>query len=70
MIPGGKMAIDDADAYVDAAAALLDLPIAPEWKPRVVTFVRLAQSMARLVEETGALADTDSAAVFTLRDIP
>lgn len=64
------MAIDDIDTYVDAAASMLDLSIDPEWKPRVVTFVRLAQGMARLIEETGALADSDSAAIFTLRDIP
>ncbi len=64
------MPLDDLDSYVAPPAALLALSIDPAWKPRVVMFVRLAQSMAQLVEESGALEGSDSAAVFTLREVP
>jgi 1-carboxybiuret hydrolase subunit AtzG-like protein len=64
------MPLDDVDAYVDQTAPLLGLTIDSAWKPRVAAFVRLAQSMAQLVEESGALEGSDSASVFTLREIP
>ncbi len=38
-----------AEAYVDAAAAALGLPIAAEHRPGVVHYVELAVAMAELV---------------------
>jgi len=61
---------DSVDAYIDAAASRLGLSIEDAWKPRLATFVLLAQGMAKLVEESGALEGSDSASIFRLRDIP
>lgn len=37
------------EAYVDAAAAALDLPLAPEHRPGVLRYFGLAAEMAALV---------------------
>jgi len=37
------------EAYVDAAAAALDLPLAPEHRPGVLRYFALAAEMAALV---------------------
>ena len=39
-----------SEAYIDAAADLIGLPLQPEWKPGVARFLDLAASMAALVE--------------------
>ena len=48
----------DLDRYVDVAAAVIDLPVTPDWKPGVVRFLGLAAEMARLLE-TVALDDAE-----------
>lgn len=40
-----------SDDYVDAAAALIGLPLAPEWRPGVVRFLDLAAEMAAVLEQ-------------------
>jgi len=53
------------EAYVDAAAAALDLPLAPAHRPGVVAYFALAASLAESV--AGAALDTadEAAPVFT-----
>ena len=54
----------DANAYIDAAAALLGLPLDPAHRPGVVVnFERIAQ-MAALVMEFALPEETDPAPVF------
>ncbi|HSC62656.1 MAG TPA: AtzG-like protein [Caldimonas sp.] len=53
------------EAYVDTAAAALDLPLAPAHRPGVVAYFALAASLAESVAGA-ALAPADEAApVFT-----
>ena len=53
------------EAYVDAAAAALGLPIAAEHRPGVVHYVALAAAMAELVMALPLDVDDDPAPVFT-----
>ena len=51
----------DCEAYVDAAAALIELPIDPEHRPGVVLNLERIAQMAALVMEF-PLGDTDEPA--------
>ena len=42
----------DVEAHIEAASALIDLHIAPEWRPGVATFLTLAKEMAVVLEAT------------------
>ena len=53
------------EAYVDAAAAAIDLRIAAEHRPGVVHYVAIAAAMAELVMTLPLDVDTDPAPVFT-----
>lgn len=59
------MTTEETAAWIDAAAANLGLSIAPEWKPNVAMFFEVARTMARLVENTGAVTHAEAAPVFT-----
>ena len=52
------------EAYVDAAAAMLDLPLAPEHRPGVLRFFALAADFAAVVEAVPLDAHAESAVVF------
>ncbi len=54
----------DAGTYVDAAAAALDLPIAPEHRPGVVLNLERLAAMARLVMEFPLADEIEPAPVF------
>lgn len=41
---------DDLETYIDAAAKLMALPIAPEHRPGVVQFFGIAKEMADLLD--------------------
>lgn len=41
---------EEIEAYIDAAAAALELPLAPAHRPGVLQYFSLAASMAELVE--------------------
>ena len=43
--------IDPLDTYIDAAAAVLGLPIDPAWKPAVRANLVVSLKMARMVQE-------------------
>jgi hypothetical protein len=54
----------DVETYVDAAAALIDLPIAPEHRPGVVLNLGRVAAMAALVMEFPLPDDVEAAPVF------
>ena len=54
----------DCDAYVDAQAALLGLPIAPEHRPGVVRYLQLAAGMAPRVMDFVLAPGDESGNVF------
>jgi Protein of unknown function (DUF4089) len=55
---------EQVEAYVDAAAAAVDLGIAPEHRDGVVHYVGLAAAMAELVMGFAFGIDDEPAAVF------
>ena len=55
---------NDVKAAVDAAAAVLGLKIAAEYRPGVETYFALAAQMAELVEGLPLTAADESGAVF------
>ena len=54
----------DAEAYADAAAALVGLPLAPAHRPGVVLNLERIAQMAALVMEFALPEETDPAPVF------
>ena len=52
------------DAYVDAAAAALDLPLSPEHRPGVLQFFALAAGFAEHLQAVPLDAHDDPAPVF------
>ena len=60
----------DTERYMDAAAGLIDLPLAPEWRPGVVRFLGLAAEMAAVLEAVPLDdAHLELASVFALPDL-
>lgn len=55
----------DFAAYVDAAAATLDLPLAPEHRPGVLQYFALAAGFARSLEEHQLAVADEPAGLFT-----
>jgi len=53
------------EAYVDAAAAALDLKLRPDHRPGVLRFFALAAEMAAVVEGVPLDAHAESAVTFT-----
>ena len=53
------------EAYVDAAAAALDLPLAPAHRPGVLAYFALAAAMAELIDAHPLQLDDEPAPVFT-----
>lgn len=56
--------MNDAEAYVDATAALLALPLAPEHRPGVLRYFGLAAEMAALVNGLPLSTHDDPAESF------
>jgi len=54
----------EVGAYVDAAAKLIALPIAPEHRPGVIQFMSVVLSAAALVMEFPLPDEVESAPVF------
>jgi hypothetical protein len=63
-LPANAMAPEAAERYVDATAAALGLPLAPEHRPGVLRFFGLAASMAALVEAVPLSPHDESALRF------
>ena len=55
---------ETAEAYVDAAAAALELPLDPDHRPGVLSHFTVAAAMAELVAAPGLHLDDDPAPVF------
>ncbi len=53
------------ESYVDAAAAALQLPLAPEHRPGVLQFFALAAGLAEVLMAYPLGRDDDPAEVFT-----
>ena len=58
------MNAQQVEAYVDAAAAALQLPLAPEHRPGVLGYFALAASMAQMVNGLPLAVHDDPAPVF------
>jgi len=59
------MASPDAlDAYIDATARVLDLPVEPEWKPSVRANLEVTLRLAALVTEFTLPDEAEPAPVF------
>ena len=56
---------EQLEAYVDAMAAALALPLAPEHRPGVLRYFELAAGLAELVMAQPLRPDDEPAAVFT-----
>ena len=54
----------DAEALIEATAAMLQLPIAPEYRDGVRQNVKTAAKMAALVEQVKLADDTDPGPVY------
>ncbi len=52
------------DAYIDAAARVLDLPIAPEWRPAVKANLQVTLRLAALFCELELPDEAEPAPVF------
>ena len=55
---------DTLDTYIDAAAQMLALPVAPEWKPAVRAHLEVALKLAAIVEELELPDEAEPAPVF------
>jgi hypothetical protein len=60
----------DLDAYIDSAAAMVDLPVAAEHRPGVRRFLALAAAMAATLDRVPLDEDELALApVFTLPEL-
>jgi len=57
--------IQRLEAYVDAAASALDLPLAPAHRPGVLAYFALAAELAELVAGASLGVSDEAAPVFT-----
>jgi hypothetical protein len=55
---------DSLDTYIDAAAQMLALPVAPEWKPAVRAHLEAALQLAEIVEQLQLPDEAEPAPVF------
>jgi hypothetical protein len=55
---------DSLDAYIDAAARVLDLTIEPEWKPSVRANLEVTLRLAAVVSEFALPDEAEPAPVF------
>lgn len=58
------MTPEEIAAYVDAAAAALELPIAPEHRPGVLRYFAMAEAMAQGLQAFPLGIEDESGAVF------
>ena len=55
---------DPLDAYIDAAAQALGIPIEPDWKPAVRAHLDVTLKLAALVAEKELPDDAEPAQIF------
>jgi len=56
---------DPLDAYIDAVAGALALPVEDGWRPAVRANLEVSLRLARLVDEFSLPDETEPASVFT-----
>ena len=56
---------DDIEAFVDATAKALQLPVSDDGRPVVITHLKIAAQMAKLVLEFPLSDEFEPAPVFT-----
>ena len=56
---------DNLDAYIDAVAKALALPVEDAWKPAVHANLAVSLRLARLVDEFPLPDETEPASVFS-----
>ena len=54
----------DLDAYIDAAAAALDIPVKPEWKPEIRANLEVVFKLGAIVAEKELPDDAEPAPVY------
>jgi hypothetical protein len=59
------MAAEPLDAYIDAVAKALMLPIKDDWRPAVRANLEVSLRLARLVDEFALPDETESASVYS-----
>ncbi len=59
------MSADPLDAYIDAVAKALTLPIKDDWRPAVRANLEVSLRLARLVDEFALPDETESASVYS-----
>jgi hypothetical protein len=55
---------DQLDAYIDAAAAALDIPIQPEWRSEIRANLEVTFKLAALVAEKELPDDAEPAPIY------
>ena len=55
---------DAADALIDAAAALLEIPLRPEWRPAIRAHLEISLAQARLLAAVDLPDEAEPAPVF------
>jgi hypothetical protein len=55
---------DDVDVWLDASAALLGIPVAPEWRDAVRQHLHITRNIAQLVLEFRLPDEADPAPIF------
>ena len=58
----------DIEAFVDAAAVLVGIPIEPEWRAGVASHLAIIMANAELVAEADCTAATEPAPVYKVDD--
>lgn len=58
------LSTDHLDTYIDAAAAVLGLPIDPAWKPAVRASLDVSLKMARMVQEFPLPDEIEPASIY------
>ena len=57
-------AADPLDAYIDAVATALGLPVEESWKPIIRTNLAMTLKMARSVDEFALPDETEPASIY------
>jgi hypothetical protein len=57
--------MDRLDDFIDAALAVLDLPVEPDWRPAIKANLEVTLRFAEQVAELDLPDDAEQAAVFT-----
>lgn len=63
-MPSSELTAEAAEHYIDAVASLLDLAVAPDYRPGVVLNLQIAMRLVRIAETLDLRDHDEPAAVF------